>query len=234
MFSASKEFIYFISDPPHLIKTIRNCFASSKRNLWVSLTIMPMFISKHGDCYSVRGEKSAGGTLLTSMIWIWEQEKAFAWSPKSSMNMCSWILFRRWEWTLQLRYVFHTTLQVVHTLLTGFIWLQVLSNTVGEALCLTGGSSAFETAYFIKKVDKFFDCLNVKYYDQGKKNRKEFQQPYRSEKDFRLDVSGCIVITITGTNIDLFQVSEQRISAVLWDVEGKCSMQARIWRCREK
>ncbi len=36
VFSANNEFIYFVSDPPHLLKTIRNCFASSKRNLWVS------------------------------------------------------------------------------------------------------------------------------------------------------------------------------------------------------
>ena len=29
--------IYFFSDPPHLMKTVRNCFASPKRNLWVSI-----------------------------------------------------------------------------------------------------------------------------------------------------------------------------------------------------
>ena len=29
---------YFFSDPPHLIKTIRNCFASRSRHLWVSCT----------------------------------------------------------------------------------------------------------------------------------------------------------------------------------------------------
>lgn len=28
--------IFFISDPPHLLKTARNCLASEKRNLWVS------------------------------------------------------------------------------------------------------------------------------------------------------------------------------------------------------
>ena len=28
--------LFFISDPPHLIKTIRNCFASKNRHLWVS------------------------------------------------------------------------------------------------------------------------------------------------------------------------------------------------------
>lgn len=35
VFSSKTEYIYFFSDPPHLIKTIRNCFASSKRDLWV-------------------------------------------------------------------------------------------------------------------------------------------------------------------------------------------------------
>ena len=36
VFSPERHPIYFISDPPHLIKTIRNCLASDKRNLWVS------------------------------------------------------------------------------------------------------------------------------------------------------------------------------------------------------
>lgn len=65
---------------------------------------------------------------------------------------------------------------------------QVLSESVGEALYLTGGKTAFETAYFIQKMDKFFDCFNVRFYNQGKLNRKPFQQPYRSENDFRLEV----------------------------------------------
>lgn len=30
-----KRYIYFMSDPPHLIKTVRNCWASKHRNLWV-------------------------------------------------------------------------------------------------------------------------------------------------------------------------------------------------------
>lgn len=65
----------------------------------------------------------------------------------------------------------------------------MLSESVGEALYLTGSSAAFETAYFVQKMDKFFDCLNVRFYNQGKLARKPFQQPYRSEKDFRLEVS---------------------------------------------
>jgi len=53
-------------------------------------------------------------------------------------------------------------------------------------MMLTGGGEAFETSYFIQKMDKFFDCFNVSCYTAGKKNRKAFQQPYRSANDFRL------------------------------------------------
>ena len=35
-YAADERYIYFFSDPPHLIKTTRNCLASKKRNLWVS------------------------------------------------------------------------------------------------------------------------------------------------------------------------------------------------------
>ena len=35
VFSPERHMVYFICDPPHLLKTIRNCLASDKRNLWV-------------------------------------------------------------------------------------------------------------------------------------------------------------------------------------------------------
>lgn len=31
---------YFFSDPPHLIKTVRNCWSSKSRQLWVSCVIL--------------------------------------------------------------------------------------------------------------------------------------------------------------------------------------------------
>ena len=34
-YADEQRYIYFISDPPHLIKTVRNCWANKKRNLWV-------------------------------------------------------------------------------------------------------------------------------------------------------------------------------------------------------
>jgi len=47
-----------------------------------------------------------------------------------------------------------------------------MSDSVSKALLLTVGSEAFETAVFIGKVDKFFDCLNVTSYTKGIKSRK--------------------------------------------------------------
>ena len=35
-YASDGRFLYFFSDPPHLIKTVRNAWASNKRSLWVS------------------------------------------------------------------------------------------------------------------------------------------------------------------------------------------------------
>lgn len=73
------------------------------------------------------------------------------------------------------------------------MYTQVLSESVALALHLTGGESAHETAKFIRMVDRFFDCLNVTSYDEGKRKRKIFLQPYRSENDFRFKVYIAII-----------------------------------------
>lgn len=57
---------------------------------------------------------------------------------------------------------------------------------MANALSLTGGSWTSETTEFVRKIDKFFDCLNVNCFDEGKLKRKPFLQPYRSLHDFRL------------------------------------------------
>ena len=38
-YSADNRFIYFFSDPPHLIKTVRNAWANPKRPMWLSSII---------------------------------------------------------------------------------------------------------------------------------------------------------------------------------------------------
>lgn len=66
--------------------------------------------------------------------------------------------------------------------------LQVLSESVSKALYFTGNENAFETAYFIDKMDKFFDVLNVSSFCEGKHKRKVFRDPFRSPDDFRMEV----------------------------------------------
>ena len=44
IFRYGENQIFFISDPPHLIKTARNCFASPKRTLWVRISLHATFI----------------------------------------------------------------------------------------------------------------------------------------------------------------------------------------------
>ena len=65
---------------------------------------------------------------------------------------------------------------------------QVLSESVSKALYFCGDENAYETAYFIDKMDKFFDVLNVSSFCEGKRKRKVFRDPIRSPDDFRLKV----------------------------------------------
>ena len=45
-YSSDSRFLYFISDPPHLVKTMRNCFMS--RRLWVcSISALLVSITCH-------------------------------------------------------------------------------------------------------------------------------------------------------------------------------------------
>lgn len=72
----------------------------------------------------------------------------------------------------------------------------MLSESVSNGLSLVGGESATETVKFTKTMDKFFDALNVSNFSNGKKKRKPFQDPYRSEKDFRLSVCSTLISII--------------------------------------
>ena len=70
-----------------------------------------------------------------------------------------------------------------------YMYMQILSESVSKALMLTGGEEVSETALFVSMVDRFFDCLNVNNFTSGKFKRKVYQDPYRSDKDFRLKVN---------------------------------------------
>lgn len=143
--------LFFLSDPPHLIKTVRNCFASRKRMLWCNGSNI---LWKHiVDLYYHNSGAHTNAPGVPCLV------------PK-------------------LRYE--------HIRLTSFskmrvdLAAQVMSQTVSNALELTGGEEAKETAKFVAIFDKFFDCLNVSSFEKGKRARKVFQNPYRKATDFRL------------------------------------------------
>lgn len=67
--------------------------------------------------------------------------------------------------------------------------MQVLSESVANALKFSGRDDVSETIKFVSLFDKFFDMLNVTNLVTGKHHRKDFQLPYNSATDTRLDVS---------------------------------------------
>lgn len=60
--------------------------------------------------------------------------------------------------------------------------------TVANALKFQGNHQTKGTQEFVLKFDKFFDCLNGQYEDQGIHKRKEALNPYRDISDPRFKV----------------------------------------------
>ena len=58
--------VYFLSDPPHLLKTTRNAWNSKKRNLWVHVHMLYLYYTCT-FCYSAKARKSHGLILLLYM-----------------------------------------------------------------------------------------------------------------------------------------------------------------------
>ena len=55
---------------------------------------------------------------------------------------------------------------------------QVLSQTMSTVLSNYGSPGHRGTAEFCLKMDKFFDCTNVRSLVEGERKRKPFQKPY--------------------------------------------------------
>ena len=70
-----------------------------------------------------------------------------------------------------------------------YLYMQVLSESVANALAFYGDLQTKETQRFVRIFDKFFDCLNGRNLDEHQKRRKPNLKPYRSKDDERLKVS---------------------------------------------
>ena len=62
---------------------------------------------------------------------------------------------------------------------------QVLSETVGKVLLITGSAEVAATANLCLMMDRFFDCLNVRNTEEHKIKLKSFLRPYRNLNDVR-------------------------------------------------
>lgn len=88
--------------------------------------------------------------------------------------------------------------------------LQVLSESVANALKLSVRENVKETVKFVTNFDKFFDMLNVKNLINGKHRRKDFQLPYNSISDSRLNVCQYAADSEVHLKQFLFAVAEGR------------------------
>ena len=81
-------------------------------------------------------------------------------------------------------------LQLVILIIINFlkIYIQVLSNSVAEALELENHPGTKETRRFVRTFNRFFDMLNVRSLKEGVFKRQPDKLPYRSVDDGRLKV----------------------------------------------
>ena len=74
------------------------------------------------------------------------------------------------------------------SIVTMYIIIQVMSQSVACALEVKNRNKNQQTRIFIRMIDKFFDCLNVKSPQQAKLKRKETIAPYYISSDGRFKV----------------------------------------------
>ena len=149
-FSEESRAIYFISDPPHLMKTTRNNFSNSfahnkTKKLW-----------KNGEHISWQCIVDLYEKHCTGLYRL---------CPKLSKD---------------------------HTNLTSYSYMkvnlavQILSETVANALELTSRNTTKETVKFIRHMNKFFDIMNTRNFKESLKKKNENVKPFTSPDDHRL------------------------------------------------
>ena len=76
------------------------------------------------------------------------------------------------------------------------MYVQVLSNSVAEALAMEDKPYLKETERFVHKFSKFFNLFNVQSLTEYVKQRKPDLEPYRDVEDKRLKVNDAAILCI--------------------------------------
>lgn len=63
-----------------------------------------------------------------------------------------------------------------------------MSSTVADALTFHNDDATTETRVFIRLIDNFFDCLNVRSHVEGVAKRKPWRMAYTTIRDERFKV----------------------------------------------
>ena len=71
-----------------------------------------------------------------------------------------------------------------------------MSETVASALQMLRPDETRETRLFIRMINQFFDCLNVKSPKMGVLHRKDYCLPYRSPSDHRFKVFSLFLLYV--------------------------------------
>ena len=71
-----------------------------------------------------------------------------------------------------------------------------MSASVSAAFELVGNEEFEETARFCHMFNRFFDCLNTRNIEEGKRKRNPDLDPYRSETDARFQVGSQIKVKV--------------------------------------
>ena len=146
-FFAPDRFIYILSDPPHLVKTARNClhnsgFGQATQYMW------------NGGKYVV----------WQHIIQIYNE------GQENGLKILPIIISDHVKLTL-------------YSVMRVNLATQVLSSTMSSVLTQFGPPEASATAEYCKMIDEFFDCLNVRSFNEHLRKRKPLLAPFTSIED---------------------------------------------------
>ena len=81
--------------------------------------------------------------------------------------------------------------------------LQVLSSTIADALAFYGKPETTGTERFVRLIDAFFDCLNVRSPKEYMHKRKPNLAPYTNVADIRFEVQICYALETVDSSVSL-------------------------------